>query len=141
MAEGRRDHPGGIFGLRDLLDEHAEAIEADLLDRGWRLAEVGHTFSWRDLLIMVRRFQSIPTTATSRAIHGEYWSTTDQLLASVVDLLQVGNWQRAGKKNSPKPKRLKRPWERSAGHHLGAEPIPLNEFSDWWEQASNGGER
>lgn len=136
MAEGRRRDAGGIFGLCELLDEHAEAIESDLLDRGWRLAEVGGRMSWRDLLIMVRRFQGDPTTATSRAIHGEHWKVTDQLLASVIDLLQVGNWQRAGKKSAPKPRPIPRPWEKPKARKLGSDAIPISKFNDWWDRVA-----
>lgn len=58
---------------------------------------------------------------------------TDQLLAALVDLLQVGNWQRAGRKHAPKPKRLPRPWEKSKGKQLGSAPIPVSKFNDWWD--------
>lgn len=133
MAGGLRGEPGGIRGLCELIDEHAEAIEADLLEWGWRLADVGVRFSWRDLLVMVRRFQALPSTATSRAIHGEHWSVTDQLLAAVTDLLQVGNWQRQNKKSAPKPKPLTRPWEKPKGRRFGANPIPIHKFNDWWD--------
>lgn len=133
MAEGRRDRAGGIFGLCELLDEHAEAIEADLLDRGWRLAEVGRGFSWRDLLVMVRAFQRDPESATARSMHGEHWRPRDQLLAAIVDILQVGNWQRAGKKSAPKPKPIPRPWEKPKGRTLGARPIALSKFDAWWD--------
>lgn len=139
MAEGLRYQPGGILSLVELIDEHYEAIEADLLDRGWRLAEVGRGLSWRDLLIMVRRFQRDPETATARAMHGEHWSVTDQLLAVIADLLQVGNWQRAGKKSAPKPKPIQRPWERPKNHRLGSKPIPISKFSDWWESKRKRG--
>lgn len=94
---------------------------------------MGGRYSWRDLLVMVRRFQGDPSSATSRAVHGEHWSVTDQLLAALVDLLQVGNWQRAGKKSAPKPKRLPRPWERAKGRQLGSKPIPISKFNDWWD--------
>lgn len=137
MAEGRRYQPGGIFSLVELIDRHYEAIEADLLDRGWRLAQVGSAFSWRDLLVMVRRFSALPDTATARAVHGEHWSVTDQLLAATVDLLGAGNWQRAGKKSAPKPKPLQRPWERPKGRKLGAKPIPISRFNDWWDSKRN----
>lgn len=133
MAEGLGYQPGGIRGLVELIDEHYEAIEADLLDRHWRLAEVGLAFSWRDLLVMVRRFQADPSTATSRAIHGERWPVRDQLLAAIYDLLQVANWQRVGKRSAPKPKPLQRPWERPRGRKLGSKPVPIRAFHDWWE--------
>ncbi len=82
---------------------------------------------------MVRRFQADPTTATARSMHGPYWAVTDQLLATVIDLLQVGNWQRAGKKSAPRPKRLQRPWEKPAERKFGSKPIPISRFNDWWE--------
>ncbi len=82
---------------------------------------------------MVRAFQRDPSTATSRAVHGEHWSITDQLLAAIVDILQFGNWQRAGKKHAPKPKRLPRPWEKARGRQLGSKPIPISKFDAWWE--------
>jgi arginase family enzyme len=31
------------------------------------------------------------------------------MLAAVIDILQMSNWQRAGKKSAPKPKPLRRP--------------------------------
>lgn len=90
-------------------------------------------YSWRDLLVMVRRFQAVPTTATSRAIHGEHWTTTDQLLAAVADLLQVGNWQRQNKRSAPRPKPLQRPWEKSKARSFGSGAIPISAFNDWWD--------
>lgn len=108
-------------------------MESDLLAIGWRLSDVGSRYSWRDLLVMVRRFQQDPASATSKDIHGEHWKITDQLLAVIVDLLQVGNWQRARKKSAPKPKRLPRPWERPKGRQLGSKPIPISAFDGWWE--------
>lgn len=81
---------------------------------------------------MIRRFQQTPASATCRAMHGERWELTDQLLATVVDVLQVANWQRQGKKNAPRPKRLKRPWEKNNSQNLGSEPIPMSKFASWW---------
>jgi len=34
-------------------------------------------------------------------------------LAAVVDILQLANWQRAGKKSNPRPKPLKRPGDKN----------------------------
>lgn len=138
MAEGRRDRAGGIFGLCELLDKHAEAIEADLLDRGWRLADVGVRYSWRDLLVMVRAFQRDPETATSQSINGPHWKVRDQLLAIIADALNWGNWQRAGKRSAPKPKPIPRPWEKPKGKQLGSKPIPMSKFHDWWDSKKRG---
>lgn len=82
---------------------------------------------------MVRAFQRDPETATSRAIHGHHWPLVAQLLAGIYDVLQVGNWQRAGKATAPKPKPLPRPWEKARGRKLGAKPIPIRAFDAWWE--------
>jgi len=43
-------------------------------------------------------------------MHGEaaLWGTSEHLTADVVDLLQVANWQRTGKKRGA-PKPIKRP--------------------------------
>lgn len=48
-----------------------------------------------------------------RAIHGSVaeWSTSDHLLATVVDLLAWANYQRSDPKKSQKPKPLPRPGE------------------------------
>lgn len=75
----------------------------------------------------------MPETALSRAVHGERWSITDQLLALIFDVLQLGNWQRARKRSAPKPKPLARPWLRKKSTSLGKDAIPISQFNDWWE--------
>lgn len=133
MAEGLGHHGGGILGLYGLLKEHGEAIEFDLLECGMRLDDLGsEALTWRDLLVLVRRWQTNPTTALAESVHGVRWTITDQLLALVHDLLNQGNWQRAGKKTAPRPKPLPRPWETKATS-LGRDPIPISEFNDWWD--------
>ena len=37
------------------------------------------------------------------------WTLTDHLTATVVDVLQIGNWQRAGDSKAKRPTPLKRP--------------------------------
>ena len=55
------------------------------------------------------------------------------LLAHVGDLLAVGNWQRAGNKNAPRPKPIQRPGVETGARSFGSDPIPISEFNDWWE--------
>lgn len=45
------------------------------------------------------------------SVHGPpaIWTTADYMLAAVIDLLAGANWQRAGKKNAPRPKPVPRP--------------------------------
>lgn len=46
-----------------------------------------------------------------RALLGDVaeWGQTDRLLADVFDAIAVGNWQRGGNKNAPRPKPYPRP--------------------------------
>jgi len=75
----------------------------------------------------------MPTSALAEAMHGPRWSITDQLLALIYDVLNIGNWQRAGKRSAPKPKPLLRPWQKAKSTSLGSDPIPISEFADWWD--------
>lgn len=68
-----------------------------------------------------------------RKYHGTIWSIEGQLLASVIDALHVGNWQRGGRKSAPKPKPIKRPWEKPKGRTIGKDPIPIAKFNEWWD--------
>jgi len=132
--------PGGIFGLFELVEQHREAIEYELIRAGVRLRDVGsERFTWRDLFVLVRGWQKAPHNAVAEAVHGHpVWSVAEQLAAILVDTLAFANWQRAGKKSAPKPKRLPRPWEQTKAQTLGRDPIPISEFDDWWESKKVG---
>ncbi|MFK4070335.1 hypothetical protein [Streptomyces sp. NPDC029674] len=76
------------------MEEHAEALEADLLRHygvdllGWYRGEL----SSRRLAVLVRH---LPGDSAFRLAHeGEVaqWSLTDHLLAAVVDHLAIANW-------------------------------------------------
>jgi len=134
VAGGLGHRRGGILGLYGLLTEHGEAIEYDLLERGMRLDDLGtEALSWRDLLVLVRRWQVMPSTATSEAVHGTRWSVTDQLLALIFDVLNQANWQRQKKRTAPKPKPLPRPWDAAKSTSIGSDPIPISQFDEWWD--------
>lgn len=106
----------------------------DLLVRGLRLRDLGTpSLSLFDLWVLVRRLQVEPGTATREAVHGNVWSVTDQLLANLVDAVNLGNWQRGGKRSAPKPKRTPRPWEKAKSKRIGADPIPISKFRSWWD--------
>ena len=76
------------------MDEHAEALEADLLRHygvdllDWHRGRL----SSRRLAVLVRHLPR--DSATLDGLHGEaaQWSVTDYLLASVVDQLAEANW-------------------------------------------------
>lgn len=133
MARGVGYRRGGIQGLVELLDEHGEAVEYDLIALGLRLADLGTPrLTWRDLLVIVR--QSPRTSALNRARLGEAadWGVTDHLLAGVFDLLAGANWQRGGDNKAPRPKPLKRPGSKPEGQKFGGDAIPISEFDAWW---------
>ncbi len=83
--------------------------------------------------MLVRGWQRTAGTALQEAMYGTIWPVHTQLLAEVVDALNIANWQRGGRKNSPKPKRIPRPWEKKRAQTLGSDPIPISQFDDWWD--------
>lgn len=144
MAEGVEAVSGGILGLLDLIDQHGEAIEYDLISLGMRLRDLGtDKLSWRDLLVITR--QAPRQSALARAAHGSdlAWGLTEHLLATAVDALNIANWQRGneGRKSpSRKPKPVPRPGVKDTeSTTVGADPIPMSEFDTWWERGGNHG--
>lgn len=76
------------------MEEHAEALEADLLRHygvdllDWHRGRL----SSRRLRVLVEHLPA--DSSFARAVHGEAagWSLTEHLLAAVVDQLAVANW-------------------------------------------------
>lgn len=118
------------------MDEHAEALEADLLRHygvdllDWHRGRL----SSRRLAVLVRHLPR--DSVTLRELHGEAadWSVTDHLLASVVDQLAEANWmfatvnqdEHAESLEYPKP--VPRPGAEPASQEAesGAEPEVRN---------------
>lgn len=95
------------------MNEHGEAIEYELLTIGRNLADLGtRALSWRDLKVVVNN--APPGGALHRAQDpkGWAWGADTYMLAGLIDLTAVANWQRAQKKSAPKPKPLPRPGEK-----------------------------
>jgi hypothetical protein len=91
----------------------------------------GSKLSYRRLRLILEN--SPRDSAFSRSYHGEpsQWSVTDHLLANVIDLLQIANWQRAGKGAAPKPfPRPTRPANRSGK--------TIAEAKAWFERKYRG---
>lgn len=132
MGDSLRGEPGGIAGLCVLIDEHVEALERELLGLGLRLrwlCDGTGRLDWGDLRAVV--MHSPPGSPLRRDV-GDGWTVTDHLVALVADTLAVANWQRQGKRNAPRPKPLPRPGMKE-DRVYGSDPIPLSEFSEWWE--------
>ena len=139
MAEGVGCRRGGIAGLLELLREHGEAVEYDLLALGLRLDWLGtDLLTWRDLLVVVR--QAAPGSAIARAVEPEQaaWGLSEQLLALVADYLAWMQWAQStdGEKGRNRPRPIPRPGvepdvERSV---FGSDPVALDEldkFLNW----------
>lgn len=136
MAQGIGGVAGGILGLLELIAEHQEAIEYELLVHGFRLRGVpSESLNWRDLLVLVRRWQKTPGNALAAALQGaEVPSWSEQVLAVLVDQIQAVNFNlRRGK--GARPKRFDRWWEKRK-QRFGRDPIPISQFDDWWDAKS-----
>lgn len=133
MDRGIEREHGGIAGLCRLIDQYGEAIEYELIGLGLRLDWLGsELLSWRDLLVILRNLPE--GSRVDRAIRGEVasWRLSDHLLAGIVDLLAVANWQRGGRKAGPRPKSVPRPGAEPRTQRFGSDPIPIKDFNAWW---------
>ena len=126
--------PGGIFGLCGLIEDHAEAVEYDLIRLGLRLRDVGTAaFTWRDLWAIVS--SSPRDSALKRSVRGHDWGQIDYLLASVVDALAGANWQRGGGKGA-RPKPLTRPKPPKAEN--ASDGLEVDDFKAWYAAQPGG---
>lgn len=144
MAGALRDHGGGIAGLLDIVEEHPDAIEYDLIALGLRLRWLdGETFDFADLAAIVRA--APPTSALYRAQYGEEaaWQLPEHLLAAMTDSLHWLVWAQSkdGQKNRNKPRPVPRPGleeETERTTYSGKESaVPLEEMADWLGWAVN----
>jgi len=125
----RADGPGHgkIASLAALIDAHGEALDADLLVRGFDLRGLWTgALSWRQLGALVAALppESLTKTALREALtpeqlaaqpeptgHGQ-WSKAEHLLAAAVDRLSLLVWQNTqvhGGKRSQPPHPIPRP--------------------------------
>ena len=108
------------------------AVEGGLINRGLRIRDLGsERCTWSDLRAVL---YTAPPGSVIASCLGTPWSTSDYILANVVDLLNAANWQRGGDKNKPRPKPVKRPGENDDSVRVfGADPIAPENFNDWWD--------
>lgn len=137
MARRVERDAGGIRGLLRLLEEHGEAVEYDCLTHGFRLEEVGLSFSWRDLRTLVTRWGGLPGTALYRSAHGhEGWSDEAHLLALLVDSVAWLDYHQiklANPKNNPKkPEPVPRPGDKPKSKY-GSDAVPYDEIDAWMQ--------
>lgn len=127
MAERRQGDAGKIASLFALLDEHEEALRADLMRMGWRLDAVGVDYSWLDLWAVVRYADH--STALHQSVHGHRWGMDTALLALLADQANLQLWLTSkingGRGRKPKP--LDRP---AALRGNGADTKQLGKAAD-----------
>lgn len=134
MARGVGHQPGGIQGLVELLAEHGEAVEYDLITLGLRLRDLGTpAFTWRDLLVIVLNLPRAAALRREQLGDAAEWGVLEYLMARNVEAGEGANWQRAGGKGA-RPKPLPRPGQKSESKRFGSGAIPISEFDDWWNQ-------
>jgi len=132
MEGGLRCRRGGIRGLLELIHQHREAIEYDLIALGLRLDWIGSDrLTWRDLWVIVQRSPASSALTRARDPEAAQWDTAAQLLAGIFDTLQVANWQRGPAKRRDFPKPLARPGvEPDTANLIGSGAgIPMDEMA------------
>lgn len=138
MGRTQRCRRGGILGLLALPRETWEAVEVDLLHRGFTFADVPTRVSWRALVLMIRH--SPRDSTVYRVVFGEQadWGVTDHLLATIADILNLILWLTGNPKKNPKPNPLPRPGAAPVEEedHFGSvdTSMTIEEFNAWMLQ-------
>lgn len=116
MADAEHGQLGGIRSLLIELREHGEAINYDLMSRGWTRADIGRKLTWRDLHHFLKWMPPDGSSAYYRSRKPRSWWVTPemQLLAGVVYALEGANWQRGGCQGTA-PKPIKFPDDKEPG--------------------------
>lgn len=82
-------------------------------------------------------------SATFRSVDpdGATWGLEAHLLALAIDVLNIGNWQRTGKKGTPRPKPVQRPGVKDGRQtrRLGTASMSMEEMQTR-QQAWSAGE-
>jgi hypothetical protein len=76
----------------------------------------GKDFNWRDLKVFVRHVDSHSHLYRAMFPEAAGWDLTNQLVATVVDIMRWFQWVKGGCEGSP-PDPIKRPGARKAGAH------------------------
>lgn len=134
MAGGFGRDRGGIFGLCDLVEGHAEAVEYDLIRHGLRLRDLGSKrLTWRDLFVILTQ-QRMKDSAMAFAVapNDAPWDDISaHLLAEIVDVQHMLLWAKTkdGQKGRHRPQPVPRPGRRP--ERFGSKPLPLDEMKAW----------
>lgn len=134
LRQAHRLQRGGIAWLLDLLDEHQDAIEHELITHGLRLRDLGQPhLTWHDLFIIVS--QASADSAVVRAIRGpDYrWGLPEYLLAGVLNGIRGLQWMLSDQSGSePEPITPPGTTPPKDLNRFGAEPVTVDEFNEFW---------
>lgn len=106
MDRRRQGHAGKILSLLEVIDNHEEAVRADLIRIGLRLTDIGtEAMSWEDFHAWIR--YADPKSAVYRSREGHSWSIETAILANLYDvmiwLLYAFIRSKGGRMRKPKP--------------------------------------
>ena len=118
------------------MSEHREAINVDLMKRGYTLDDVGGVLSWDALGDFIAKTE--PGSALSYELDPEraQWATidgTNRILADIYDLLAAINHNLAvlaTRKRQKKAEPYPRPGQKKDKKHVGNASIPIGEVKD-----------
>ena len=143
-GKGERTDIGGIIGLAQFAQEHAEALEYDLLTRtNYTLDDVGGRLSWSALSSFVRNLGTDSALARDlgKSTGWETLIATNSILADIYDVLQAINANivslGGGKKKKIKP--YPRPGKDNDKKRKFGTSMPTVEgLRDWIRSKQNG---
>ena len=125
------------------MSEHGEALEYDLMtSTRFTLDDLGGALSERALLSFVRC--APPRSLLARDVGGDQqayaWAQPEllpTLVASVIDELRNLQWTVAqvnSRRKLRRPKPIKRPGVKDDTERIGADPIPVAQWNEFWER-------
>ena len=130
---------GGIVSLKKFINEHREAVEADLItSAGIELKEVGRSLSWGALASFLSNLDLDSAVWRSANPDLSDWATTlktNIILADIYDVLSQINSNICGGFARKKPQRIKpypRPWLEKKKQKIGGKgALPKKELREW----------
>lgn len=148
MERSVERRPGGIISLANLIEEHGQALNYDLLTRvGVSLYSIPNSFmSWADLRDFVQHLDAGAALVSEVDPESAGWQGTEKvpmLLAHIADLLAGLSYGytlshlKKGAKRPDAPTPIPRPGvsaPKTREQHWGSDAIPISKFNDWWDE-------
>lgn len=135
------------MSLAEFVDEHAEALNYDLITRTrYTVNDIGGPLSWGSLYSFLKGLG--PDSATARELgKSTGWENTlktNALLADIFDMLQIINANLVNYASGGKKKTKIKPYPRPGKDNdktrkFGKGALPLNELRDWFRRKQGNG--